>query len=238
MALETIVVAALAVWTSQSAPAPAPPPSSAPAQPPAAEPSAPKFIELFDGKSLDGWERHGGAANFVVEDGCIVGRPIANERNSFLCTKRTFSDFVLEYDFKIDDGFNSGVQIRSRVDGTGSKERVVGYQIEIDPSERAWSAGLYEEGLRGWLASLENKPDARAAFRHNEWNHVRVEAIGARIRTWINGVPAIDHTDSAASSGIIGLQVHSVGGEAKPVSVRWRDLRLEPRSAESPVRAR
>jgi len=195
----------------------------------------PRAIELFDG-TLVGWERRGGAADFTVEDGCIVGRPRPRERNSFLCTTREFSDFTFEYEFMIDDGFNSGVQIRSRVDGVGERERVVGYQVEIDPSERAWSAGIYEEGLRGWLAPLTGNPDAQGAFRHNQWNHVRVEAAGPHIRTWINGVPAADLNDTAAATRVIGLQVHGVGDSTQTACVRWRGLQLVPRDAAELIR--
>lgn len=193
-------------------------------------------INLFN-ETLEGWERRGGAADFTVEDGCIVGRPRPHERNSFLCTTKSFGDFTLDFEFMIDDGFNSGVQIRSRVDGEGAKERVVGYQVEIDPSSRAWSAGIYEEGLRGWLAPLTSMPEAQTAFRHGAWNHVKVEAVGPRIRTWINGISAADLTDQASSTGIIALQVHGVGNATQPVSVRWRELQLVPRERTDSFRS-
>jgi len=186
----------------------------------------PAWQPLFDGKTLSGWTRLGGDATYRAEDGAIVGTTVPNTPNTFLCTERRFGDFDLEYEFQVDPRLNSGVQIRSRFqDG-----RVRGYQVEIDPDQergRDWTAGIYEEGLRGWLYDLEDQPEARAAFRPGEWNRIRVEARGARIRTWLNDVPAADLLDARTQEGFIGLQVHGVGKFAEPLEVRWRALRLQ-----------
>src|ERR1043165_7726506 len=120
------------------------------------------WTSLFNGKSLNGWVQRGGKAKYEVEYGEIVGSTVPNTPNSFLCTTGDFTNFVLELDFKVDDDLNSGVQIRShcfdeptKVE-SGGKEiripagRVHGYQVEIDPSERAWTGGLYDEGRRGF----------------------------------------------------------------------------------------
>lgn len=202
---------------------------------------------LFDGKTLEGWEQHGGKAEYAVEDGMIVGTAVPGTPNSFLCTKESFSDFVLELEFKVDEGLNSGVQIRSNVydhpikityeDSEGElKERnipagrVHGYQVEIDPSDRSWSGGIYDEGRRGWLDNLEGDENqaAREAFKQGEWNHFKIEANGDRIRTWINGVPAADLTDGMTPSGFIALQVHGVGNnpERAGKQVRWRNIQI------------
>ena len=183
------------------------------------------WIDLFDGKTLSGWERLGGQATYRVEADAIVGTTVPNTPNTFLCTERRFGDFELEVEFQVDPRLNSGVQIRSSLlDG-----RVRGYQIEIDPDQerrRDWTAGIYEEGLRGWLFDLKDHPEARAAFRTGEWNRIRVEARGARLRTWLNSVPAADLLDARTQAGFIGLQVHGVGGLETPLEIRWRKLRL------------
>ena len=145
--------------------------------------------------------------------------------NSFLCTEKLYGDFELELEFQVDDGLNSGIQIRSLARRRNG--RVYGYQVEIDPSDRAWSAGIYDEGRRGWLAPLKDKQDARAAFKQNEWNHYRVEAVGDSIKTWINGVAAADLKDDMTAKGFIGLQVHGVGKRTEPLTVRWRNLRIK-----------
>ena len=180
---------------------------------------------LLSGDALDGWVQRGGKAVYRVEDGVIVGQSVPNTPNSFLCTERMFGDFELEYEFKVDPRLNSGVQIRSHSVSGYQNGRVHGYQVEIDPSERAWTAGIYDEARRGWLANLEDNEPARHAFKQNEWNHVRVLAVGDSIKTWLNGVAAADLTDRMVQWGFIGLQVHAVSTD-EPMEVRWRKLRI------------
>ena len=152
---------------------------------------------------------------------------VPNTSNSFLCTKKNYSDFVLELEFEVDPTLNSGVQIRSNSLPDYKKGRVHGYQVEIDPSNRAWSGGIYDESRRGWLNNLAENEAARKAFKQNEWNKFRVEAVGDRIRTWINDVPAADLKDDMTSSGFIALQVHGVGKRVEPLRIRWRNIRLK-----------
>ena len=203
---------------------------------------------LFNGKNLDGWVQHGGKARYAVENGAIVGRSAPNTANSFLCTKRAYGNFELEYDYKCDDGLNSGVQIRSnvyehptKVEWAGKSRqipagRVHGYQVEIDPDkpDRMWSAGIYDEARRGWLYPGLDGGDAAAftdqgkkVYKPNEWNHVRVVCRGDHIQTWLNGAPRADFHDGMTGSGLIGLQVHGVGGRQEPLSVRWKNLQVK-----------
>ena len=182
-----------------------------------ASPPAEEYVSLFDGATLAGWRKVGGGATYHVEDGCIVGT-VGPGPNTFLRTERTFSDFELRLEVKLDEAGNSGIQFRSHQrDGDG---RVYGYQCEIDPSERSWSGGIYDEGRRGWLASLEDDPAARAAFRRDGWNTYVIRAEGTRLRTWVNGVPCADLVDDADAEGFIALQVHS-GSTGR---IRWRDI--------------
>jgi len=185
------------------------------------------FVPLFDGKTLDGFRQLGGKAKYTAVDGMIVGQSVPNTSNSFLCTEKMYSDFILELEFKVDPGLNSGVQIRSNSLPDYKNGRVHGYQVEIDSSSRAWSGGIYDEGRRGWLNNLANNEPARKAFKPGAWNKFRIEAVGDSIKTWINGVPAADLTDSMTKSGFIGLQVHGVGGRKEPLYVRWRNIRLK-----------
>jgi hypothetical protein len=200
------------------------------------------FRPLFDGKTLDGWEQHGGKAQYRVENGEIVGRSVPNTPNSFLCTKEEFGDFILEVEWKVDPKLNSGVQIRSQVfpepteaviDGKTYRfpaDRVHGYQVEIDPDVergRLWSGGIYDEGRRGWLADLKDNEAARKAFKPGDWNKFRIECRGDSIKTWINGVPAADLRDAVTLKGRIALQVHGVGNRTEPLEVRWRNIRIK-----------
>jgi sugar phosphate isomerase/epimerase len=190
----------------------------------------PPWTALFDGKSIDGWIQRGGKAAFAVEAGTIVGTSVPSTPNSFLCTPRSYGDFVLEYEFKVDEALNSGVQIRSQSSAAYQNGRVHGYQVEIDPAvkrDRMWSGGLYDEGRRGWLADLTQNEPARKAFKPGVWNHIRVEAFGDRLRTWINGVAAADIVDSVDLEGFIALQVHGVKERKEALHVAWRGLRVQ-----------
>lgn len=187
----------------------------------------PDWQSLFNGKNLKGWKVIGGKAEYTVVDGTIVGISKMNTPNSFLVTDKKYGDFILELEFKVDDGLNSGIQFRSNSKKEYKDGRVHGYQYEIDPSPRAWSGGLYDEARLGWLYPLTTNPSARKAFKHNDWNKVRIEAIGNNIRTWINGVPAADILDAQDATGFIGLQVHSIHQEELAgKQVAWRNIRI------------
>ncbi|MBS3772194.1 MAG: DUF1080 domain-containing protein [Bacteroidales bacterium] len=188
----------------------------------------PEWDRLYNEENLDQWVQLNGEANYYEEDGTIIGETVLNTPNSFLCTKEQYGDFILKVDFKVDDGLNSGIQIRSNSIPEYKDNRVHGYQVEIDPSDRAWSAGVYDEARRGWLYNLEDNSKAREAFKNEEWNTYRIEALGDTIQTWINGVPAANLVDNMTSEGFIGLQVHSVGDdeEKEGLRVRWRDMKI------------
>jgi HEAT repeat protein len=197
-------------------------------------PEAAGFEALFDGRTLDGWRRLGGAAEYRVEDGQIVGTTRPDQPNTFLCTERLYDDFILELEFRVSPELNSGIQIRSNSDPDHRDGRVYGYQVEIDPSERGWTAGIYDEARRGWLVPLDESAPARAVFQRDGWNRLRVVALGDHIRTWLNGEPAAHLVDSMTRRGFIGLQVHGVGAREDPLEVRWRDIRIRPlRAVES-----
>jgi len=197
------------------------------------------WIDLFNGKNLDGWVQHGGKARYYVEDKQIVGASVPNTSNSFLCTKRDYGDFILELEFKVDPQLNSGVQIRShcfdkaRTVEVNGKPRTIpagivhGYQVEIDPSPRAWTGGIYDESRRGWLNDLKNNEPARKAFKQDDWNKFRIECRGDALKTWLNGVAAADLKDSMTPSGFLALQVHGVGKRTDTLEVRFRNIRLK-----------
>jgi len=185
------------------------------------------WVSLFDGKTLEGWEQKNGTATYRVEDGCIVGKTSEGSPNSFLCTKKSYSDFELVFEVKVDDPLNSGVQIRSRSTPEYNNGRVHGPQVEIAVNG---SAGrIYGEGLKtGWLSPEITDPKARGAFRRGEWNRYRVLCQGRTIRTWVNDVPVADFQEekTGMDSGFIGLQVHAIKKGTGPYEVRWRNLFL------------
>ena len=185
------------------------------------------WVLLFDGETLNGFTQKGGEATYEVRDGLIVGTTVHGTPNSFMATEKMYDDFILELEYKVDPSMNSGIQIRSNSFTHYRNGRVHGYQVEIDPSERAWSAGIYDEARRGWLNPLDENPEAQKAFKQNEWNHYRIEAIGDTLKTWINGVPASYLIDDKTASGFIALQVHSIGDDQKAgTEIAWRNLRI------------
>tara|TARA_R110002096_G_scaffold13623_11_gene48037 strand:+ start:1342 stop:2838 length:1497 start_codon:yes stop_codon:yes gene_type:complete len=194
--------------------------------------SAAEWKPLFDGKTLDGWVQRGGKAEYSVENGEIIGIGVPNSPNSFLCTDQDYGDFIFEVEFKVDSTLNSGIQIRSQSLEDYKDGRVHGYQVEIDPSDRGWSGGIYDESRRGWLNDLADNDAARYAFKQSDWNHYRIEAIGDRIRTWINGVPAADLKDFMTPKGFIALQVHGIGGREDRPQNRWRNIRIQTEKLE------
>lgn len=195
-----------------------------------------QWVALFDGRTLDGWVRKNGTAAYRVEDGAIVGRTSEGSPNSFLVTERTYGDFELEFEVKLDDALNSGIQIRSRTrertTGVGADDqagRVFGPQIEIETGP-GLAGYVYGEAMGGGWLTAQERLQPHGHFRNGQWNRYRVVARGPRIQTWLNGQPVEDLTDQATyrmhPEGFIGLQVHAIEPGKGPYEVAWRDLRL------------
>lgn len=191
-----------------------------------------KWISLFDGHSLKGWKQATGSAKYSAENGMIVGTTAISPINSFLITDKEYDNFILEAEAKIDDTTsNSGVQLRSHYDanGNGGKGKVFGYQYELDPSSRRWTAGIYDEGRRDWLYPMSLHAAAQNEFKLGQFNSIKVECFGNTIRTWINGKPAAMLVDEMDKKGFIGLQVHAVGKEEDAgKKVYFKNIRLMP----------
>lgn len=182
---------------------------------------------LFNGKDLSGWRPLNGSAKYKVEHGEIIGETVAGTPNSFMATDRTFGDFILELEFKLDGDMNSGIQIRSESNPEYNHGRVHGYQVEIDPSKRAWTGGIYDEARRGWLYPLTYNPASQKAYKKGEWNKVYVECIGHRISTWINGIHTATLIDDMTAAGFIALQVHKINDpKAAGRTIRWKNIRI------------
>jgi hypothetical protein len=218
----------------------------------ASVPAQTGWINLFNGTNLDGWTEHSGKAKYTVADGVLTGESVSGTGNSFLCTTNPYQNFELELEFKDDPLLNSGVQIRSEVfpDATNAMingknykfaaDRVHGYQCEIDMDVargRMWTAGIYDEARRGWLFPADGEKgkqgmafskQGRAVSKPGEWNKLRIVADGTLIKTWLNGVPRAEINDSVTTRGVIALQVHGVGTDAKRVGLKVsvRNIRL------------
>ncbi len=186
-----------------------------------------QWENLFNGKDLKGWHSLNGHAKYEAINGELVGTTVLNEPNSFLATDKEYGDFILELEFKVDNSMNSGVQFRSESNATYMNGRVHGYQMEIDPSARAWSGGIYDEARRNWLYPLEYNLSAKKAFKRDQWNKYRIECIGTTLRTWVNGIPCAHLIDDMTMKGFIALQVHQVSKpEDAGKQIRFRNIRI------------
>ena len=206
-----------------------------------------KWISLFDGKTLHGWKCVQGTSKFEVRDGAIVGTVTEGAKeNTFYATEDdTFTDFIFEAEFRCDAAINSGVNFRSRPADEKVK-RVYGLQYEIDPTPRALTGGVQEEGGYGrrgkdnWLAPDESSGPLADAWRkahgdplkvgRDQWNTMRIEVRGTHIKTWLNGQLLADFDDTADVAiphGFFGLQVHATK-DAKlwGREVAFRNLRV------------
>lgn len=201
---------------------------------------------LFDGESLAGWHRIGDA-ELTAESGMIIGRAVHGIPNSFLATDDAFGDFDLSLAFNVDEAFNSGVQFRSEQAsdtlrfphqaGNGNRftqvtrpGRVWGYQADIDPTSRGWTANIYEEAGRGWLQTFPSNGEPAIELHPIEpgaWHALRIRAAGDTIQTWLDGDPVATLVDTLRSEGFIALQVHAVGTpEETGKSVRFRSIEM------------
>lgn len=184
------------------------------------------FVALFDGKTLAGWTNpynHGEAT--------VVDREIhlVADKKFFLCTERIYTNFIFEAEIKLPEGqANSGFMFRCHVE----PGKVYGYQAEVDPSARAWSGGLYDEGRRMWLNPLkpDDSPSADAfrektkgALKRNEWNKYRIKAEGNRLQIWVNDVLCTDYTDDMDAVGYLAIQHHGEKGQ----TYKFRNLRIK-----------
>ena len=183
---------------------------------------------LFNGKDFSNFEQLNGEATYLIEDEVMVGISKMNTPNSFMATKKTYSDFILEFDVLVENGLNSGVQFRSLSKADYNNYRVHGYQCEIETSSRKWAGGVYDEARNGWLYPLTRNEKGRQAFVPGEWNHYRIEAIGPYIRTWVNGIQCANLVDDTTSEGFIAFQVHGIRNpDNEGKKVMWKNIKIK-----------
>lgn len=190
----------------------------------------------FDTALFNDWEIKGGYATYHFEGNEIVGRTMEGSKNTFLSSKKEYSDFELNFEVKCDPELNSGVQIRShtyekdtpqpsRPKRIREKGEVFGYQVEIASNGNA--GRIWDEGRHTrWHDETEPSEKTKAAYKPGEWNSYRIVAKGNRIQTFINDTPVADITDDEDASGFIGFQVHSIKKGKGPYQVRWRSIKI------------
>jgi len=171
---------------------------------------------LFNGKNLDGWTIHG-TELWYVQDGLLVCESGPDKAYGYLSTVKYYDDFELTLEFKQEANGNSGVFIRSTVEGT----KVSGWQVEVAPPGSD-TGGVYESYGRGWLIKPDKSKDS--ALKMGDWNQMKIRVVGDKITTWLNGTPMIELEDEKIGNGkgSVALQIHDGGG----IKVRWRNLIL------------
>ncbi|OEK04580.1 3-keto-disaccharide hydrolase [Roseivirga misakiensis] len=179
-------------------------------------------ITLFNGQNLDGWTNHG-EEKWYVENGELVCESGPSAQYGYLSTNEFYDDFELNLEFLQESNGNSGVFIRSTVEGT----KVSGWQVEVAPPGSN-TGGIYESYGRGWL--IQPAPEKDKALKMGEWNKMKIRVVGDQITTWLNGKEMITLEDEkiGQGKGSVALQIHDGGG----IKVRWRNLELTPINAE------
>lgn len=160
--------------------------------------------ELFDGKSLDGWEvrpAENSDGHWIVSDGVIVAENV-NKKGSLLWTKKEYKDYEIELEY----------QTSSEYYDTGIMLRGDGHQVQMGISgslKKDMTACIYApKDKKGSYPGQSDK--AAKVLKPGEWNHIRVILTGKRIQTFLNGEPCVDYTGVAINDeGPIGLQLHA-----------------------------
>jgi len=178
--------------------------------------------KLFNGKDLTGWEIYG-TERWYVEDGLLVCESGPDEEYGYLGTKKHYKDFELKLNFKQESNGNSGVFIRSTIEGT----KISGWQVEVaqkrTSEEGDATGGIYESYGRGWLIKPDMEKDKN--LKVGEWNTLKIKVVGSKVTTWLNGVQMVTLTDDkiGQGEGSIALQIHSGGG----IKVKWKNIHIK-----------
>lgn len=177
-----------------------------------------KKEKLFNGKDLDGWIVYG-TEKWYVENGLIVSESGPDKGYGYLGTEKHYKNFEINLEFKQEADGNSGVFIRSTVDGT----KVSGWQVEVAPPGND-TGGIYESYGRGWL--IKPDPEKDKALKYGEWNKMKIVVNGDRVTSFLNGVEMVDYSDEKIGKGEGGilLQIHDGGG----IKVYWKNINLKP----------
>jgi hypothetical protein len=178
---------------------------------------AQKKEKLFNGKDLTGWIVYG-TEKWYVEDGLLISESGPDKEYGYLGTEKNYQDFEVNLEFKQEANGNSGVFIRSTVDGT----KVSGWQVEVAPPGND-TGGIYESYGRGWL--IKPDPEKDKALKFGEWNKMKIIVKGGRVTSYVNGQMMVDYEDEKIRDGKGGvlLQIHDGGG----IKVYWRNIVLK-----------
>lgn len=190
------------------------------------------WTELFNGEDLAGWKNPYEWGEAKVVDGVIE---LTANKKFFLTTEKQYSDFEFEAQVMLpaEGKANSGIMFRCHV----KKNKVFGYQAECDPTDRAWSGGLYDEGRRKWLyptKTEEGKKIKLVKAPKGEWISYKIKCVGEQLQIWVDGKQTTDYKDDLDAKGYIGLQHHGEKGQ----TYRFRNIRIKELKAEDKAEAK
>ena len=179
-------------------------------------PAIAQEMSLFNGEDLTGWTIYG-TEKWYVEDGLLISESGPDKQYGYLATDKYYDDFELTLEFKQEANGNSGVFVRSTVDGT----KVSGWQVEVAPPGHN-TGGVYESYGRGWLIKPDPKKDK--VLKEGEWNTMKIKLSGDSLTSWLNGTEMVSITDKkiGEGKGSIALQIHDGGG----IKVKWRNIKV------------
>jgi hypothetical protein len=171
---------------------------------------------LFNGKDLDGWTIHG-TEKWYVENKQLVCESGPDKQYGYLSTKKSYKNFVLTLKFKQEANGNSGVFIRSSIEGV----KINGWQVEVAPIDKH-TGGIYESYGRGWL--IQPNPLHEKYLKVSTWNTLKINVVKDEVTTWLNGHMMVNLKDEkiGKGEGFIALQIHDGGG----IKVRWKDIEV------------
>ncbi|MEO7393939.1 MAG: DUF1080 domain-containing protein [Chitinophagaceae bacterium] len=175
------------------------------------------YKKIFNGKDLSGWKIHG-TEKWYVENSELVCESGPDKQYGYLSTDKNYKNFVLKLQFKLQANGNSGVFIRSGIDGT----KINGWQVEVAPPDKH-TGGIYESYGRGWLIQPDKEGEKK--LKSNDWNEMKIEVINDKVTTWLNNKQMVTLTDEkiGQGNGFVALQIHDGGG----IKVRWKNIRIK-----------
>lgn len=178
---------------------------------------AQKFVPIFNGKDLSGWKING-TEKWYVENGELVSESGPDKGYGYLTTEKPYKNFIITLDFKQEANGNSGVFIRSSVEGT----KVSGWQVEVAPPG-LHTGGIYESYGRGWL--IQPKAEDEKVLKYEQWNTMKIEVKNDEVTSWLNGKQMVTYKDDkiGEGTGVIALQIHDGGG----IKVRWKNIKIK-----------
>ncbi len=148
--------------------------------------TAARVLHLFDGESLDGWQKFGGqplGPGWDIDDGAIHRVADRSIRAGHIYwTARQFTDFELSWKWKIAPGGNSGLKYRVKQYGN----RWLGCEYQLLDDQRHHNARDPKRSA-GALYNLYAPGAEKRLKPVGEFNESRVVVMGSRIEHWLNG---------------------------------------------------